>query len=158
MNRENAILLNKLVDISQGKWSSVHGPSTNKQLKKRNAASVGPRSLNISVRRKENERIERENHAFAKRLYSNTGSISKKQLESDYRSIMNYKKNITRVKKNRPSYNGRFQHLPPLSMRRAASTDDLQEGNAESTAAKDKDPRSVGQTPIHDKSTAEDQN
>lgn len=69
LNRENAILLNKLVDISQGKWSSVHGPSTNKQLKKRNAASVGPRSLNISVRRKENERIERENHAFAKRLF-----------------------------------------------------------------------------------------
>lgn len=27
LNRENAILLNKLVDISQGKWSSVHGPS-----------------------------------------------------------------------------------------------------------------------------------
>ena len=31
LNRENAILLNKLVDISQGKWSSVHGPSTFKK-------------------------------------------------------------------------------------------------------------------------------
>ena len=66
LNRENAILLNKLVDISQGKWSSVHGPATKK---KGASGSVGPRSLNISVRRRENERIERENHAFAKRLF-----------------------------------------------------------------------------------------
>lgn len=66
LNRENAILLNKLVDISQGKWSSVHGPATKK---KRNANSLGPKSLNISLRKKENERIERENHAFAKRLF-----------------------------------------------------------------------------------------
>ena len=61
------------------------------------------KSLNIGVRRKENERIEKENHAFAKRLYSNTGSISKKQLESDYKSILQYKK-IGRVKKNRPNF------------------------------------------------------
>ena len=27
LNRDNAVLLNKLMDISQGKWSSVHGPS-----------------------------------------------------------------------------------------------------------------------------------
>ena len=67
LNRENAILLSKLVDISQGKWSSVHGPSTLKAKKSSN--SVGPRSLNISIRRRENRRIERENHAFAKRLY-----------------------------------------------------------------------------------------
>ena len=65
MNRENAILLNKLVDISQGKWSSVYGPAT----QKKKAGSVGPKSLNISVRKRENERIERENHAFAKRLF-----------------------------------------------------------------------------------------
>ena len=75
LNRENAILLNKLVDISQGKWSSVHGPATYKT--KKSAQSVGPRSLNIQIRRRENERIERENHAFAKRLFQNQGSISK---------------------------------------------------------------------------------
>jgi hypothetical protein len=62
LNRENAILLNKLVDISQGKRSQVHGPSAMKKIKEsRKAASVGPRSLNISIRKKENERIEREN-------------------------------------------------------------------------------------------------
>ena len=43
--------------------------------------SVGPRSLNISVRKKENERIERENQAFAKRLFDNSGCISKKKLD-----------------------------------------------------------------------------
>ena len=43
-----------------------------------------PRSLNIAVRRQENERIERENHAFAKRLFSNHGSINKKQMDSAY--------------------------------------------------------------------------
>ena len=83
LNRENAILLNKLVDISQGKWSSVHGPATYKKKKASNA-SQGPRSLNISVRRKENERIERENHAFAKRLVQNSGSISKAKLDLQY--------------------------------------------------------------------------
>lgn len=66
LNRENAILLNKLVDISQGKWSSVHGPSN---MRKKASQSVGPKSLNISIRKRENERIERENHAFAKRLF-----------------------------------------------------------------------------------------
>ena len=36
------------------------------------------RSLNIVIRKRENERIERENHKFAKRLYSNNGNISRK--------------------------------------------------------------------------------
>jgi len=43
-----------------------------------------PKSLNISVRRRDNERIERENHAFAKRLFSNSGSISKSALDRHY--------------------------------------------------------------------------
>lgn len=61
----------------------MHGPSKMKQATKKNrtAASLGPRSLNISVRRRENERIERENHAFAKRLFQNSGSISKQRLD-----------------------------------------------------------------------------
>ena len=35
--------------------------------------SVGPRSLNISVRKQENQRIERENQAFARKLFENKG-------------------------------------------------------------------------------------
>jgi hypothetical protein len=73
--------LNKLVDISQGKQTSVHGPT---EYKKRQTHSVGPRSLNIVMRKKENERIERENNAFARRLFQNTGIISVKKFDKDY--------------------------------------------------------------------------
>lgn len=113
LNRENAILLNKLVDISQGKWSSVHGPSA---MKKKSAAakSQGPRSLNISVRRKENERIERENHAFAKRLFQNPSSISKQKFDLQFNSHLQLKERISRVKKPLPNLNGRATMLPPL--------------------------------------------
>ena len=104
-------MLNKLVDISQGKWSSVHGPSANKGKK---VSSVGPKSLNISIRRKENERIERENHAFAKRLFQNTGSISKQKLDEQYKAQVAVKNRIQRVKKPLPNLNGRATLLPPL--------------------------------------------
>ena len=66
LNRDNQILLNKLVDISQGKNTSVNGPA---EYKKRESQSMGPKSLNIAVRKKKTARIERENHAFAKRLF-----------------------------------------------------------------------------------------
>lgn len=112
MNRENAILLNKLVDISQGKWSSVHGPAIYKQ--KKSSQSVGPRSLNISIRRKENERIERENHAFAKRLFQNQGSISKQKLDAHYNQQMALRGRISRVKKPLPNLGGRATQLPPI--------------------------------------------
>lgn len=35
------------------------------------SGSLGPRSLNINVRKQENQRIERENQAFAKKLFEN---------------------------------------------------------------------------------------
>ena len=59
LNRENQLLLTKLVDISQGKNQDINGPAGYKQ--KRQAQSVGPRSLNIGVRKRETARIEREN-------------------------------------------------------------------------------------------------
>ena len=40
-----------------------------------------PKSLNIAIRRRDNERIERENHAFARRLFTNEGSINKRQMD-----------------------------------------------------------------------------
>ena len=84
MNRTNQILLNKLVDISHGKRSSVNGPtavavSTLKKNRGSISQQPGPRSLNISVRKRENDRIERENHAFAKRLFENCGSVPQVQ-------------------------------------------------------------------------------
>lgn len=36
------------------------------------------------MRKLENERIERENQAFAKRLFDKAGSINMKKLDDDY--------------------------------------------------------------------------
>jgi len=67
INKDNKILLNKLVEISSGKWSSVAPVPNKKSL--RNSSVKGPTSLNMGVRKRETERIEKENHAFAKRLF-----------------------------------------------------------------------------------------
>ena len=68
VNRDNQTLLNKLVEISSGKWSSV--TSAPKRGKRGNSLrQTGLASLNIGVRKRETERIEKENHAFAKRLF-----------------------------------------------------------------------------------------
>ena len=63
INRDNQVLLNKLVEISSGKWSSIK--------KEKDPVTVigGPKSLNVGYRKRETERIEKENHAFAKRLF-----------------------------------------------------------------------------------------
>jgi hypothetical protein len=83
------------------------------KAKKRSPVSMGPRSLNISVRRKENERIERENHAFARRLFQNSGSMSKEIFEIQYNHHLEHRNRISRVKKILPNLNGRVA-LPPL--------------------------------------------
>jgi len=97
------------VDISHGKRTSVHGPSAQAIAKGRKSIStqpIGPRSLNISVRKRENDRIERENHAFAKRLFENSGSIPQVgTLEQQYRQNMEHKNRVMRVKKTLPGLN-----------------------------------------------------
>ena len=67
--------------------------------KERASETFGPRSLNVILRKKENERIERENQAFAKRLFARQkeGSLSKKKMDDDYLNILKYKKQIQKV-------------------------------------------------------------
>ncbi len=59
------------MEISSGKWSSVAPVPVKAQPKVRthSVRVKGPTSLNMGVRKRETERIERENHAFAKRLF-----------------------------------------------------------------------------------------
>lgn len=59
------------MEISSGKWSSVAPAPTKKAAKVRTQSvkAGGPTSLNMGVRKRETERIEKENHAFAKRLF-----------------------------------------------------------------------------------------
>ena len=74
-NRSNQVLLNKLVEISAGKWSCVP------HIRERSAdAGRVPfnsfKSLNLPSRKRETDRIERENHAFAKRLFERKAILS----------------------------------------------------------------------------------
>ena len=61
--------MNKLVEISSGKWSSVAPAPKVKRTKSLKLDGKGPSSLNMGLRKRENDRIEKENHAFAKRLF-----------------------------------------------------------------------------------------
>lgn len=72
INKDNQILLNKLVEISSGKWSSVApAPKRNQSVKVKVVSGIGgPNSLNMGLRKRETDRIEKENHAFAKRLFN----------------------------------------------------------------------------------------
>ena len=76
-------MLNKLVEISSGKWSSV-APVPKKANRGKSVRVNGPTSLNMGVRKRETERIERENHAFAKRLFDKQAVLQKKALDTDW--------------------------------------------------------------------------
>jgi hypothetical protein len=93
INKDNKILLNKLVEISSGKWSSVAPVPTKKNVARNNSVKVkGPTSLNMGVRKRETERIEKENHAFAKRLFDKQAVLQKKNLDDDWAHHIKYKK------------------------------------------------------------------
>ena len=97
INKDNQILLNKLVEISAGKWSSItvdrkQVTGGSRQGKPSTSKSVGPTSLNMLVRKKETERIEKENHAFAKRLFDKQAIMSKKKMDQEWLDHMKYKK------------------------------------------------------------------
>ena len=46
--------------------------------------SRGPTSLNMGMRKRETERIERENHAFAKRLFDKQAVLQKRNFDNDW--------------------------------------------------------------------------
>ena len=92
--------MNKLVEISNGKWSSVASAEAARRMQAQavthkskslgrsvgvgstvNFANYGSYSgagTNLGVRRKETDRIERENHSFAKRLFQKGSVVNKK--------------------------------------------------------------------------------
>jgi hypothetical protein len=84
-------LLNKLVEISSGKWSSV-APVPAKKVRTASVKVKGPTSLNMGVRKRETERIEKENHAFAKRLFDKQAVLKKKALDNDWAAHLKYKR------------------------------------------------------------------
>lgn len=60
-------------------------------------------------RKRENERIERENYGIAKRLYSNVACINMKSIKEDYMNQLKYKQMISKVNRSRPLFQGRLQ-------------------------------------------------
>ena len=68
------------------------------------SGTIGPKSLNISVRRQENERIERENQAFAKRLFDGKGAISMRKLNLDFADHLKHSSNIRKTGKPIPGH------------------------------------------------------
>lgn len=57
-------------------------------------------SLNGTWRKKEYDRIERENHAFATRLFMQKSDVTKKIFDTEYKQTRRYKKIIRRVDPN----------------------------------------------------------
>lgn len=48
----------------------------------------------MGIRKRETERIEKENHAFAKRLFDKQAILKKKALDCDWAAHIKYKKQI----------------------------------------------------------------
>lgn len=118
--KENQVLLSKLVEVV-GRKKSITLPTvaqhTNSTLKKSRAATsqslarsqrtmticpvahptIMNYSLNGTWRKKEYDRIERENHAFASRLFMQKSDVSKKLFDTEYKQTKRYKKIIKRV-------------------------------------------------------------
>lgn len=94
--------LTKNVSLSQfgGVTVSASPKDSNSLLFQSKSYSIGPQSLNIQIRRRENERIERENQAFAKKLFDNTGFISKKKHDEEFYMHSLYRNKLTKVRNN----------------------------------------------------------
>ncbi len=48
----------------------------------------------MGYRKRETERIEQENHAFAKRLFDKQSNFSKKKMDDEYKQHKKFKKQI----------------------------------------------------------------
>ena len=94
LNYQNELLHKKLVEIAQGKKSSINGPNN----KHKRSDSYNPKSLNIAVRRKELERIEKDNMAIAKKLFENSSHFKKKDFDRFYAESCQHRDRIQRIK------------------------------------------------------------
>ena len=99
IRKDNNVLLNKLVDISRGKQASAttaykthenfypapqqHTRSISYQTPYQ-VATYRPTSLNFVNRKNEIERIQRENHALAQRLFEKKSLVEKKRFDGEY--------------------------------------------------------------------------
>ena len=57
------------------------------------------------MRKRETERIEKENHAFAKRLFDKQAVLKKGALDQDWTSHLKYKKQIAKMQGGKNIWN-----------------------------------------------------
>ena len=87
----------------------------------------------MGIRKRETERIEKENHAFAKRLFDKQAVLKKKALDRDWASHMKYKNQIAKMshqpyKSSVFSSQGRKNTAGGYSMQQVQSTPNMQGG------------------------------
>jgi Hemingway/CFA97 len=88
IKRTNQVLLERLLDISKGKNVSVgrHNELSPSQ-------TTGPRSLNYINKRKEADRIDRENQKIMERIIKQGANYQSRKLEQEYYdNTMRFKK------------------------------------------------------------------
>jgi hypothetical protein len=51
----------------------------------------------MGMRKRETERIEKENHAFAKRLFDKQAVLKKRSLEQDWANHLKFKRQIAKM-------------------------------------------------------------
>jgi len=97
------------------------------QIRKKTSASQGrvyqPTSLNLGVRKKETERIERENHAFAKRLFDRQAVVNKRNLDKDYMQHLKYRRQIQKMPTGMKAQRGQVNQNQRTQTRGGAATD-----------------------------------
>ena len=100
----------------------------------------GPKSLNVGYRKRETERIEKENHAFAKRLFDKHAQINKKKFDEDYAAHLKYRKQIQKL--GNANKKGKKKELKKLEeseiKQRSKSVDKVNEENNEEEPKEEK--------------------
>lgn len=143
IKKNNQLLLDRLLDISKGKWASPG--MKHKQPKKR----MGPKSLNHVTKKRELERIDNENMKLMHRIVNQNPMLNTKKLEKEYRERRKLQKSLQRnriipIKSILKKKHERSAHrLPALQNINTPSAKDSNENKySQSVSGSKKEPRS----------------
>lgn len=92
IRRNNQLLLDRLLDISKGKWAAPGMKA--KVVRKR----MGPKSLNYVTKKRELERIDNENLKLMNRIVNQSPMLNTKKFEQEYRDRRRLQKSLQRNK------------------------------------------------------------
>ena len=146
LNKENQILLNRLLEIQapqhaksvarKHKKSELPTSQSERHLPIKRKA-FRPKSLNLHARIINDQKIREENIKLAQRLFSKKAVLDFKGLKQEYVHHKKIKNNLKKVKPKGPKHKGRHNHLPPLAVHskpisEVESTDHILDRHAQS--------------------------